>query len=101
MQEYVSEYTFRDRFRNSDTYKHNFTYEGLTALFDYLEALEDDTGEQIEFDMIGLCCEYTEYEDLKEFQDNYGCEFKTIDDIAEVTTVILVTQSDRFIIQDF
>jgi hypothetical protein len=37
-----------------------FTYEGLEVLFDYLEQYEQDTGEQIELDVIGLCCEYAE-----------------------------------------
>ena len=45
----------------SDTYKNNFTYEGKKALFEYLELLEDGTGEQIELDPIALCCDYTEY----------------------------------------
>jgi hypothetical protein len=37
-----------------------FTYEGLEVLFDYLEQYEQDTGEQIDLDVIGLCCEYAE-----------------------------------------
>ena len=38
--------TFCDSF--SDTYKNNFSYDGKRALFDYLENLEDGTGEKIE-----------------------------------------------------
>jgi len=38
----------------------NFTYEGKQVLFDYLERYEEDTGEQIELDIIALCCEYHE-----------------------------------------
>ena len=49
-----------------DTYKNNFTYEGKRALFDYLENLEEDTGTEIELDTIALCCEYSEYSNLKE-----------------------------------
>ena len=37
-----------------------FTYDGLGVLFDYLEEFEQDTGEQIELDIIALCCEYAE-----------------------------------------
>jgi hypothetical protein len=48
-----------------------FSYEGLIALFDYLEMLEDDIGEPIELDVISLCCEYSEYENLKEFKNDY------------------------------
>ena len=37
-----------------------FSYSALELLFDYLEQLEDDIGEQMELDVIALCCEYTE-----------------------------------------
>ena len=50
---------FTNAFRNSDR-KDQFSYEAQTILFDYFEALEDDTGEQIVFDMIGICCEWAE-----------------------------------------
>lgn len=38
----------------------NFSYEGLRALFDHFEEYEDSTGEQVELDVIGICCEYNE-----------------------------------------
>ena len=47
MKEYVDEYRFRDRFLQSSNYKNNFSYEGLTALFEYIEELEDDCDEEI------------------------------------------------------
>lgn len=40
----------------------NFTYQGLKILFDYLKDLSEDTGEDIELDVIALCCEYAESE---------------------------------------
>ena len=41
----------------------SFTYEGLGALYDYLENLSDDIGEDIELDVISLCVEFTEYDE--------------------------------------
>lgn len=52
----------------------NFTYKGLRALFEYLETLEEDTGYKIELDVIALCCDYSEYTDLKEYFNNYRHE---------------------------
>ena len=49
----------------------NFSYEGRLALFEMLESYELDTGEEIEFDPIGFCCEYSEYEDIEEFWKDY------------------------------
>ena len=83
----------------------NFTYEGLSALYDYLEDYEDSTGEQIELDVIAFCCEYNEYESLAEFQEYYGEDYQSIEDIENQTTLIpLDDKKDSltsFIIQAF
>jgi len=99
MKRTVNVYDFRQAFKDSGR-NDNFTYEGLGALFEYFEGLEEDTGEEMELDVIGICCEFYEYEDLKEFQENYGDEYQTMEDIEERTTVIPV-DGDRFIIQQF
>ena len=98
MKMYVSETKFVDSFMAIRP--ENFSYDGLKALFDYLEQLEDDIGEELEFDVIGLCCDYSEYKNLKEFQNDYGEEFESIEDIEDVTTVIRI-DDESFIIQVF
>lgn len=87
---------FYDSF--SDTYKNNFTYEGKRALFDYLEELEEETGEKIELDTVALCCEYSEYENLEEIQANYP-DIKSLEDLQDHTQVIEF--DGGIIIQDF
>lgn len=37
-----------------------FSLAGLEVLFDYLEQYEIDTGEEVELDVIALCCDYEE-----------------------------------------
>ena len=83
----VSKYDFEDAFLKSDTYKDNFSYEGLVALFEYLEDYEESTGEQIEFDMVALACEYSEYKNLKEIKENYN-DIKSLEDLQDHTQVI-------------
>ena len=78
----------------------NFSYNGLRALFDYLEEFEDSTGEELELDVIGLCCDFSEYRDEKEAVEAYGEEYSTIDDLRENTTVIDI-KGGGYIIQDF
>ena len=51
--------SFCDAFRDMDR-NENFSYDGKRVLFDYLEALSEDTGADIELDVIALCCEYYE-----------------------------------------
>ena len=84
----------------------NFSYAGLKALFDYLEDYEEATGEETELDVISLCCDFTEYESLEDFQADYGDEYETIEDIRDSTTVIDIADEDgkengNFIIQNF
>jgi hypothetical protein len=51
--------TFANTFQNSSR-KEQFSYHALELIFDYIEEYESETGEQIEFDMIGICCEWAE-----------------------------------------
>jgi hypothetical protein len=103
MKETMNKYMFRDRFMQSDTYRNQFSYEGCHALFEYLEDYEDDCGEEIEFDMVGICCDYSEYDSLKDFNadySNYEDGF-TLDDIREETVVIEIPETERFIVGAF
>ena len=104
MKQTINEYQFKDAFQKCRP--DNFSYEGLTALYDYLEDYEADTGEEMELDVIAICCEFTEYEDLKEFQGIYyddikGDKYKTLEEIEEETIVIPIEGTEGFIIQDF
>lgn len=40
--------------------ENQFSYAGLRMLFDYINALSDDIGQDIELDVIALCCQYSE-----------------------------------------
>lgn len=48
---------FVDAFRAYDRYD-SFGYDGLRIIFDYLENYEDQAGEEIELDVIAICCDY-------------------------------------------
>ena len=80
--------------------KEQFSYQAMRALFDYLEEYEESTGEKVEFDPIALCCEYTEYENLAELQNNYT-DIKDMDDLKDHTQVIEIENSEAFIIQNY
>ena len=86
-----------DEFRNDfvSIRPDNFSYEGLEALFNYLENLEEDCGVEIEFDVIALCCDYTEYGSLEEYNQVYS-KVESIEEIEELTIRI---DDERFIIQ--
>jgi len=77
----------------------NFSYEGLIALYDYLENFEEDTDKEIELDVISFCCDYTEYENLEEYKKSYS-SINSIKDIKFATTYIPIPNSKRFITSD-
>ena len=96
----INEYQFEQAFRDAGR-GDNFSYAGLQALFEYLQSYEDDGGEEIELDVIALCCEFTEYEDIEDFQSTYGTEYETIEDIEYQTIVIPIASTNGFIVADF
>jgi hypothetical protein len=69
--------TFQSAFENLRP--NNFSYEGLTALYDYLEEIEESTGEEIELDVIALCCEFEELS-LEEVIRQYSIDCDDIED---------------------
>tara|TARA_Y100001963_G_scaffold117461_1_gene163410 strand:+ start:152 stop:478 length:327 start_codon:yes stop_codon:yes gene_type:complete len=89
-------------------YKDNFSHVGKKALFEYLQEYEQDTGEQIEFDYISLCCEYSEYETEQDLLQEYSS--KSLESLREETEIIEFTKYNlsafpetykSYIIRDF
>ena len=99
----VTEYSFRDTFLTS-AYSENFSYGGLTALYDYFSELEDELGEPIEFDHIAIAGEYSELT-IDELRDNYSIDkdkdIDVIEYLQENTIIIEIENSDSVIIQDY
>ena len=100
MKQTITESQFINAFKSWDTYKNQFSYDGLKALFEWFEEYENDTGEEMELDVVAICCEFTEYENLKQYNDEYGNECEEIDEIADDTTLIKIDDG-RFIIQQY
>jgi len=98
MKQSINMYDFERAFKNFE--RDNFSYDGLKALFEYLEEYEDSTGEEVELDVIALCCEYMEYDSLKEYNDDYGTKYSEIDAIQDDTTLIKI-DDNSFIIQQY
>ena len=72
MKETVDIHRFRAAF--AELRPDNFSRPALAALFDYLDQLEQDLGEEQELDVIAICCDWTEYRDAIEAAEAYGWE---------------------------
>ena len=109
MKRTINEHDFVNAFQG--TYKNQFSNEGKLALYEYLTQLEEDTGFEMELDAIGICCEYSEYEDFTEFLGDYedyakDHNIKNTEDLQEHTQVIEFTSAESsriksLIIQQF
>ena len=101
----VTLHDFRSAFKNSgrDT---QFSFDAQRLLFDYFEQVEEDTGEQIELDVISICCEYTE-ENVNNVAEYYNIDIEGIpedevlqvvlDFIQEATSVVGVTVDNKIV----
>lgn len=70
-------YEFRDMFRKIRP--DNFSHEGLGVLWDYLEAWEIDTGQELDCDVIAFCCDFSE-DTWREIAAMYDIEIEPADD---------------------
>ena len=68
---------FRDAFRACGR-ADQFSYEGLGALFDYLEEIDPD----FDLDVIALCCDYAE-DSAEDIAANYNIEVDSIDELED------------------
>lgn len=73
----VSRYDFERAFIDADR-KENFSYEALGLLFDYFEDYEEQTGEEIELDVIAICCDYSE-DTVQDIARNYSIDLSDLD----------------------
>jgi len=100
MKKTINYYDFRAEFRAFGR-EEQFTRQGLKALFDYLEELGDDCGEEIELDVIALCCEFVEYDSLEDFHSEYDKDdYPTLEALRDYTQVIEI-DNESFIIAAF
>ena len=100
----VSKYEFTEDLLNDDYA--NWSYSGASALFEYLTELEEDTGEQIEFDRVAIRCDFSEYDNLEDILSQYD-NINTLEDLQDNTTVIEIKAHNNnnkllgYIIQNF
>jgi hypothetical protein len=93
---------FRDAFRACGR-QNQFSYEGLGALFDYMEEIDPD----FDLDVIALCCDYSE-DSVQDIAEQYGIEVDSLDELEdavrahlEENTSIVAELDGRFLYAQF
>ena len=81
MYQTINDYDFRKAFHDMGRGE-QFSYEGLEILFEALEQYEVDTGEDMELDVVAICCDFSELSE-KEVRDTYGDIIGEADEVEE------------------
>ncbi len=109
----VYESDFRDAFSRSATYSKNFSYEALGLLYDWLEALSEESGGNIELDIVAICSDFSEGTP-SEIVANYALDLDVDDstteeellemvlaELEERTTVVGTTDSGTIVYMNY
>jgi hypothetical protein len=106
----INESQFIEAFRTAGRDK-QFSYKGLRALYSYFEQYEEDTGEEMELDVIAICCDYTEA-DWRQIADDYSIDLPedeeekfrigaVIDYLTDKTDIVNEISEGVFVYQKF
>ena len=91
------------RLKTSETHG-NFTEEAVEELFNYYDELST---ENYELDVVGICCEWTQYDDIDEVKETFldtTHETYDSDDVFEYledNTYHIVLGDDSILVRDF
>jgi hypothetical protein len=109
MKQSVNFSAFVDAFHAHGRYD-SFGYDALRVIFNYLEQYEQDCNEEIELDVIAICCDYT-IDTWQSIADAYGIELdpndseedqeQQVKDFLEVETIVLGQCKDGIVYQCF
>jgi hypothetical protein len=102
----LSTYDFRDAFRKAGRGE-LFYYGGLGFLNRYFVEIVEDTGEEIELDVIAICCDFAE-NDWSTIARDYGIDVEEGNEFDDVlnylldhTTIVGTTDDGNIVYQQF
>ena len=76
----------------------SWSHRGAMVLVEYLEQLEEETGEEMELDVCAIRCDFTEWQDLMEFAVEY---FGSLDNVANKFPRYVFTEEINDAIREF
>ena len=90
----ITQSDFVSAFKNNSERKNQFSYGALCALFEHYDEIEQHTGDEIELDVVAICCDWTEYATALEAAQAYGFdgeeEDKPFHFLTNETTVLML-----------
>lgn len=93
----VTSNAFHDAFNKMRP--NQFSYDALEAMYDFFEELSEDMGEPFELDVIAVCCDWAEYNDIADVIQDYW-DIESLEDLHDHTMVIELP-NEGVVIQQF
>jgi len=87
---------FRDYGRDKE-----FSYAGLCTLFEYLEDMFPGDDSHYMLDVIGLCCEYSEFDSLEALEQEFDMSLEAVQDNTIVLEVGQYKKEPSYIVGEF
>ncbi len=79
----------------------NWSWAGARALAEYLEELEEETGTEMELDIVAIRCDYSEYEDaIVAAEDCGGWEYEGDGDDDREKAALSWLKDEKIIIRE-
>ena len=105
MKQSINFYQFERAFKDMDR-GNQFSYDGLKAIFEWFEQLDEDSGTETELDVIAICCEFAEYADINELKQDYPVPEDCEDDDEALEyfrneTIVLELANGGLVIQSY
>ena len=87
MKQRINSFDFVNAFKKSDTYKNSFSNLGLYYLYKHLIREEEETGHELELDIVSLAGEYSEYEDINEAVNEYQIGYQELQHSTDIINI--------------
>ena len=94
MYTYVTQTDFVDAFKLGKTniLKDKFSYDGLQVLYEHFTLMDDECSPDSEagslFEPTVIAQQWSEYETLEQYNDEYGSEYETLEDLQYDTMAL-------------
>ena len=100
----INQSDFVSAFKSNSERKEQFSYGAACALFDYYEQIEQDTGEEMELDVVAICCDWTEYDTALEAARAYDFDKEDEDKALSYLTnktIVLPLEGGNVVVLNF
>lgn len=96
MKQTVNFSDFVDAFRAYDRYD-QFGYQALMVIFEHLEEIENSTGQELELDVVAICCDYAT-DNWENIAENYSIDLSDFDDEEEKQEAVIEYLNENTIV---